>query len=77
MSENIVAYFPQVGDRVYVRKGAGEDDNIYGIVTSNTERCRLEGCGGYRIRVKWKDGRITKPCSNATHIEGENAWRIG
>lgn len=68
---------PQKGDSIYVRRGGPEGDDYHGTVTGNTERCRLEGCGGYRIRVKWPDGQVTKPCSDGLRKEGPNAWRIG
>lgn len=25
-------------------------------------RCTLEGCGGWRVGVRWEDGRLTWPC---------------
>lgn len=33
------------------------------IKNLNSRRCKLEGCTGVRIHVKWPNGRSTYPCS--------------
>jgi hypothetical protein len=45
------------GTKILSRRGA------VGIATGGQGRCMLEGCTGMRITVRWKDGKITKPCS--------------
>lgn len=51
------------------------DGNSNGVATGATHRCRLEGCTGRRITVRWGDGRITHPCSKAMLFD-RNEWRI-
>ncbi|MHA2045438.1 MAG: hypothetical protein ACW99G_11635 [Candidatus Thorarchaeota archaeon] len=34
-----------------------------GVTNGNSHKCRLAGCSGIRIHVKWKDGKWTYPCS--------------
>jgi hypothetical protein len=34
-----------------------------GVASGRTSRCRLEGCGGERVHVRWDDGRRSYPCS--------------
>ena len=37
-----------------------------------SRRCRLEGCTGWRIHVKWPNGRHTYPCSKGcVHVDDE------
>jgi hypothetical protein len=38
----------------------GEDK---GLPTGGAYPCRLEGCMGVRIGVRWPDGSITFPCT--------------
>lgn len=62
-------------------KGArilSEDGKHVGhIMTGHLSQCTLEGCSGQRIAVKWKDGKITKPCTKGLMWdEKRNAWRI-
>lgn len=35
-------------------------------------RCRMEGCLGWRICVKWPDGHYTYPCSDGCKQVNEN-----
>ena len=45
--------------RVYTRSG-----KEWGTVTDKHYReCTMEGCRGSRVKVVWKDGRYTLPCS--------------
>ena len=52
------------------------DGKYQGTATGHTERCRLEGCRGERVRVEWKDGTITKPCSLGLYFVMENVFKI-
>jgi len=47
-----------------------------GTTTGGQYRCRLEGCGGMRIAVRWPDGRVTYPCTKGMTYEND-IWRIG
>ena len=60
------------------KKILSRDGKSTGIPTGATRHCRLEGCNGLRIYVRWKDGKTTYPCSKglvATKKPG--VWRIG
>ena len=39
------------------------DGKERGLTTGGSYPCRLEGCRGMRIGVRWPDGRITYPCT--------------
>lgn len=39
------------------------DRAMTGKATGGTRHCRLEGCTGRRIGVRWPDKHITWPCS--------------
>ena len=39
------------------------DGRTKGNATGGGYHCRMEGCRGWRIGVRWKDGSITFPCS--------------
>jgi len=39
------------------------DRKLKGHTTGGFRLCRLEGCGGLRIGVRWPDKKITWPCS--------------
>jgi hypothetical protein len=46
-----------------LRKVVSRSGHLVGKPTGTTRRCRLEGCGGVNIGVRWPDGKITWPCS--------------
>lgn len=46
-----------MGQRLWNRDGT-----IVGTITG-TSLCRLEGCGGTRLHVRWPDHRRTYPCT--------------
>lgn len=46
-----------IGRMIWSRAGT-----VKGVVT-DTSLCRLEGCGGTRLHVKWSDGRRSYPCA--------------
>lgn len=53
------------------------DGLLVGRVTSASRRCRLEGCGGVRLRVVWPDGKVTYPCSRGLVGAGKpDTWKI-
>lgn len=48
-----------------------------GIPTGNTQKCRLEGCRGIRLSVKWPDNRYTYPCTKGmTYNIEKKEWQI-
>lgn len=58
------------GDRIYARGG-----NEYGLTTGGIRICQLEGCGGYRIAVRWPDGKLTYPCDAAMFVRPADRYR--
>ncbi len=52
------------------------DGKLTGITTGSQYLCRLHGCGGMRIAVRWPDGKHTFPCSKGIVAKG-GKWRIG
>lgn len=62
--------YPLFLDAIYNRDGTekGECRGTY-------HRCRMEGCNGLRITVRWPEGRITYPCSKGLE-PFEGGWRI-
>lgn len=61
------------GDRVWSRDEAdqGTVTNVHGPGT-----CRLEGCGGTRVTVRWPDGHITYPCARAIEARPQGGWKL-
>lgn len=39
------------------------DKKSVGFTTGGTRECRMESCNGYRMGVRWSDGKLTWPCS--------------
>ncbi len=54
----MMGFVVKKGQRVYTA-----DANSYGLATGSTHLCRLEGCRGLRVSVRWPDGGHTYPCS--------------
>lgn len=67
---------PQCGERgVLVYDRTGEKT---GVTTGGTRLCKMEGCLGRRIGVRWSDGKMTWPCTKGMTLTDHNtAWRIG
>jgi hypothetical protein len=63
-----------VGKKVYGRHGS-EFENVAGEITG-TSLCRLEGCGGTRLHVKWPDGQRTYPCAKGCLVQADGSLRI-
>ena len=54
------------------RRDAAEPD---GVTTGGAYRCRLEGCCGWRLAVRWEDDTLTNPCTKGMERD-ERGWRI-
>jgi hypothetical protein len=63
-----------VGKKVYGRHGS-KLENVAGEITG-TSLCRLEGCGGTRLHVKWPDGKRTYPCAKGCMVQADGSLRI-
>lgn len=46
-----------------------------GTVTG-TSPCRMEGCRGVRLHVKWADGRRTYPCAKGVNVRPDGTLEI-
>lgn len=58
------------GVKVLSRGGSKE-----GVTTGGAHMCRLEGCRGMRIAVRWPGGRMTYPCTKGMSQRGAR-WAI-
>jgi hypothetical protein len=59
-----------VGKRCYDKLGAES-----GAITK-VSRCRLTGCTGARLHVKWPDGRRTYPCTKGCRLRDDGDYQI-
>lgn len=59
-----------VGTRIWSREGSA-----CGVVTG-TSICRLEGCGGTRLHVRWPDGHRTYPCAKGCCARADGDLQI-
>lgn len=56
--------------KVYARNGK-ECGEVRG------ERCcRLAGCTGRCLVVRWKDGKVTDPCTKGMKVRKDGHWQI-
>ena len=53
------------------------DGHDIGTATGSTHHCRMEGCLGLRVTVKWGDGKITHPCSKGMKNLPDGSMQIG
>jgi len=63
-----------VGRTIFGRKGTAFE-NFSGEITG-TSLCRLEGCRGTRLHVRWQDGKRTYPCSKGCDLQKDGSLRI-
>jgi hypothetical protein len=59
------------GTEIYSRDG-----KLKGVATGAQQRCRLAGCTGLRITVRWPAGNHTHPCSKGI-VARDGRWQIG
>lgn len=59
------------GTKVYNTAGTE-----FGLTTGSTHHCRMEGCTGRRVTVKWPDGKVTHPCSKGMETQPDQSMRI-
>jgi len=59
------------GHAVWARDGA-----VMGTATGGTQPCRMEGCMGRRLTVKWPDGKYTYPRTKGMSFDNNSVWRI-
>ena len=68
-SDDCPAFIP-LDKRVYPSDGAG-----YGTLTGGRMPCRMEGCGGMKLGVRWPEGKLTYPCNRGMDFV-KGSWRI-
>ena len=64
-----------IGRMVFGRRGT-DFENVAGVVT-NVSGCRLAGCRGLRLHVKWPDGHRTYVCTKGCDEQEDGSLRIG
>jgi hypothetical protein len=54
-------------------KGGKEAGRIVGV----GKLCTLEGCRGWRLPVRWADGKLTWPCTRGMAVRAQDGqWQI-
>ncbi len=48
----------------------------FGVPTGGTRHCKLEGCNGIRLGVRWPDGKLTFPCTKGMSTSNPDEWQI-
>jgi len=61
-----------LGLEVFCRRG-----RVRGRIVGITRRPCFDGCGGLRLAVRWKDGKITYPCTKGMGITKDGSLKIG
>ncbi len=59
------------GSRVY-----NHAETEYGVTTGAAYPCRLAGCPGLRVVVRWPDRQYTHPCTRSLTHRPDGAFRI-
>ena len=60
----------KTGEKIINRTGSES-----GVITGGKYPCRQDGCRGRRVGIRWRDGKITFPCTKG--IEWKmGSWRI-
>lgn len=57
---------------VWDREGKKRGD----VINFEDHPCRLEGCRGNRIPVRWPNGQITRPCTEGMEQRPDGDWQI-
>jgi hypothetical protein len=58
-------------------KVISSDGKLIGKATGSEQPCRLEGCNGRRIGVRWSDGSISFPCTKGMFYNSKGDMQIG
>ena len=73
-AKEIVCATDYIGRLCYGRKGS-PFETMAGKITA-VSHCRLEGCNGTRLHVKWPDGKRTYPCAKGCDVQDDGSLRI-
>lgn len=52
----------------------GKEEGV--ILNEHSYRCRMEGCSGWRMSVRWSNGRLTFPCTRGCKVIGKHTLKI-
>ena len=63
-------------DLLLSRHAGGEKPAIGVIVNAHSRHCRMEGCTGHRMYVRWEDGKHTYPCSKGCEAVDTGIYQI-
>ena len=63
------------GVRVHPRTGSQKIHGI-GRTTGALTRCTMDGCGSFRVWVRWPDGDLTKPCFEGMRVNRDGSLTI-
>jgi hypothetical protein len=63
-----------IGRKLFARHGT-KDAKLAGVITAISP-CRMEGCRGQRLQVRWPDGTRTCPCSKGCEVQPDGSLRI-
>lgn len=58
--------------RVYAENG-----RTRGRIIGGGDHCRLEGCPGIRVSVRWPNGTLTRPCTEGLWRRKDGHYQIG
>ena len=64
------AGLPKIGSSFLAHEGYVEGKVV------GYQNCRLEGCHGQRIGVRWPNDKLTWPCSKGCWITENGTWGI-
>jgi hypothetical protein len=53
------------------------DGITFGILTGGSRRCRMEGCLGRSLAVRWQDGQLSYPCSKGLIDHSSGSLQVG
>lgn len=54
-----------------------KDGTEVGVNITTPYRCRMEGCLGMKMTVKWPDGKYTRPCTKGMFTRPDGNLQIG
>lgn len=52
------------------------DGRASGRIVGGGDFCRLEGCAGVRVSVRWSDGKLTRPCSKGLKKRKDGHYQV-
>ena len=56
-------------------KVVSRDGDFNGVTIGGSYPCKMEGCRGTRLSVRWDDGKVSFPCTKGMTYH-DNTWQI-